>query len=76
MNHKCYVRGCQTKIEMSMLMCGPHWKLVPRTMQDDIWREWRKVQASRRDDPTYVLHDEYIAAINAARAAVQERLDV
>lgn len=70
--HRCYARGCHVRIGPELLMCSTHWRIVPKPIQERVWREWRHVQA----DPKGVLTPEYIEAINAARGAVIEATDV
>lgn len=38
MTHKCAADGCKKEISIALLMCGRHWKLVPRQLQRAIWR--------------------------------------
>jgi hypothetical protein len=54
-----------------MLMCGPHWRRVPRTLQDLVWSTWRalKLAGGPLKAPQPVL-DAYMAARDHARDAV------
>jgi hypothetical protein len=40
--HKCPANGCNAQVPYRMLMCGSHWKLVPRAIQDAVYREYRR----------------------------------
>lgn len=39
--HQCPTRGCQRQVDDSKLMCGPHWRLVPRVLQDAVYAAYR-----------------------------------
>jgi hypothetical protein len=49
-----------------MLMCGRHWRLVPRALQQDVWRSYRPGQENDKQ-PSRT----YLAAADAAIAAVR-----
>lgn len=51
-----------------MFMCLPHWRMLPKTFQNDIWANYRPGQEIRKD-PT----NEYIKATQAARLIVAMR---
>jgi hypothetical protein len=42
--HKCHALGCSVEVPPSLLMCKPHWRLVPRKLKLDIWRYYQKGQ--------------------------------
>lgn len=42
--HHCHVPGCDTRTKPELLMCGPHWKLVPKDLQRAVWRHYRPGQ--------------------------------
>lgn len=48
-----------------MLMCRAHWWRVPRDIQNEVWRCYRKGQEIRKDPSP-----EYLAAMAAAIDAV------
>lgn len=60
--HRCHAEGCQTPVSPRMLMCKPHWRLVPSDLKDAVWAQYVPGQ-ERRKDPTR----EYL---NVAQAAV------
>jgi hypothetical protein len=37
----CPVPGCGELIDLSRLMCRPHWYLVPKELRDWVWATWR-----------------------------------
>ena len=61
--HPCDI--CQTPIGRSLLMCSKHWHLVPKDLQDAVYRTWGRV--SRKADPHTKL--QHIAAYRQARDA-------
>lgn len=62
--HTCAAVGCQRSIELRMLMCIEHWRMVPKAAQRDIWASYRTLH--RRPDAA----ERYAAAVNAAIDAV------
>lgn len=63
MIHKhCPIHGCEERIPWHFLMCGDHWRQVPRDLRDDVWRAYRGGSGVHNDD--------YRAARDAAVAAV------
>jgi len=42
--HHCSIPGCDREIFGDRLMCQPHWKILPTTLQrrvSDAWRRFR-----------------------------------
>ena len=37
----CAFRPCGAVIPRHLLMCAPHWRLVPRPIQDRVYRHYR-----------------------------------
>lgn len=35
--HTCHAEGCETHCKPEYLMCGRHWRMVPRAAQADVW---------------------------------------
>jgi hypothetical protein len=66
MTHTCHARGCTREVDPSLLMCLSHWKRVPKPLQHDVWRHYRKGQELDRNPSR-----EYLAAANAAIEAVE-----
>lgn len=44
MNHTCHAPGCKRLVPASMFACKWHWRLLPKKIQDAIWREYRSGQ--------------------------------
>lgn len=42
--HKCPVPSCRRLMPARLLMCGPHWRLVPMPIRTRIWRAYRPSQ--------------------------------
>jgi hypothetical protein len=66
--HSCHAEGCNRQIPPKMLMCYPHWKMVPRPLQLAVWREYRPGQEIDKRPS-----DAYMEVQHAAVAAVAEK---
>ncbi|MCA0240198.1 MAG: hypothetical protein LCI02_05005 [Proteobacteria bacterium] len=42
----CAAPGCARVVDSTRLMCWPHWRQVPRAVQQVVWRRWRAYLAS------------------------------
>ena len=42
--------GCGRKVDTGKLLCLPCWREVPKHLQNDVYRTWRKVLAGSTDD--------------------------
>jgi hypothetical protein len=69
MNGKCQVPKCDRRAPPGRLMCGPHWKRVPRNLQRAVWRAFRPEQL-KDERPT----DDYLVAAKAAITAAATAL--
>lgn len=65
--HLCHARGCDTAVPPKLLMCGRHWRLVPKALQRAVYAAYVPGQ-ERSKDPT----PEYLDAAMAAVEAVAE----
>lgn len=63
--HRCHAARCRVSVPPALLMCGRHWRLVPRSLQRDIWRTYRPGQ-ERDKRPSW----EYLALADLAVAHV------
>lgn len=68
MSHLCHAYGCSAEVAPSLFMCRRHWLMVPRALQNAIWRTYRQGQETTKD-PT----PEYLDAAKAAKDAVANR---
>lgn len=64
-DHLCHAMACKIPVDPSLLMCGPHWKRVPKSFQARLWR-WYIPGQEIRKDPTM----EYLKAAEACIHAV------
>jgi hypothetical protein len=65
---RCTVPECTRRRPAERLMCGPHWKHVPRRLQRDVWSAYRQAEAAGvkpLESPDYVKAAQ--AAIDAAK---------
>lgn len=68
MDHTCHAIGCQKHVPPEMLMCYKHWKMVPRNLQQSVWRHYRNGQCDdKRPSREW---------INAANVAVRHVADI
>lgn len=42
--HKCAAEGCDFQTPRHLLMCNPHWKLVPAPLQRQVWAKFRNLR--------------------------------
>lgn len=64
-NHECHATGCRNIVPPKFLMCGRHWRMVPREVQLLVWKHYRPGQEIDKK-PTR----EYLAAMKSAVEAV------
>lgn len=66
--HKCPVEGCRhTDVADDRVMCFKHWGMVPRDLQNQVYR-WAKVSSARRR-----IVPEHLQAVRAAIEAVNDK---
>lgn len=41
---------CPRTVRAGHLMCGYHWREVPKDLQNDVWRTWRRWNKTMEDD--------------------------
>jgi hypothetical protein len=56
-----------------MLMCLRHWRMVPRKLQEAVWRTYRPGQCDDKD-PSEAWHEAADAAIAAVAAKEASRV--
>lgn len=62
--HECHAIGCHTEVSPSLLMCRKHWRMVPYSLQRQVWAHYVKGQeVTKTPSPQYL-----VAAGNAIRA--------
>lgn len=47
--HRCHVRFCVVRCKPEALMCGPHWRLVPKPLAQAVWRTYREGQCDDKN---------------------------
>ena len=60
--HTCHARGCKVVVPPERLMCLAHWRMVPRSIQQAVWRSYRTGQCEDRR-PSAAWHQAADAAI-------------
>lgn len=59
MKHTCHLPGCNSGCPAAHLLCGPHWRMVPKDLQQEVnatvnqrgkrvdasWAPWWRAQA-------------------------------
>lgn len=65
MSHHCHATACRTTVPPAMLMCGKHWRMVPRDIQRRVWATYRVGQCDDQSPSA-----EYCDAASAAVTAV------
>lgn len=65
--HRCHARGCERACKPEFLMCGRHWKMVPKRIQAKVYRHYRDGQCDDKKPS-----QEWMDAAKAAIAAVAE----
>jgi hypothetical protein len=62
--HHCHARGCEKEVPPKLLMCLPHWRMVPRDLQRAVWATYVPGQEVRKD-PTPEYIQAHLAAVEA-----------
>ena len=69
--HICHAAGCNVPVPPQLLMCDPHWFMVPAKLRREVWRHYRPGQ-ERDKEPSAVWREAADNAI-AAVAAKEDR---
>ncbi len=77
-HHVCPANECQQGLTRPILMCRPHWRMVPKVMQRDVTRSWRNAARLAKEpmgdsDRVQAVRD-YLVARRAAVDFVNGRL--
>ena len=67
--HCCHLPDCEEVIAPKFLMCAKHWKLVPKELQQDVYRFYRAGQEKTKNPSK-----NYLQAARKAILAVEEKL--
>lgn len=68
MTHACHATGCKRLVPPKLLFCIEHWRMVPYSLQQEVWATYVPGQEIRKD-PT----DEYLEVQRRAVEAVERR---
>lgn len=65
MAHTCHAERCTTPCKPEYLMCGRHWRMVPRQIQREVWAAYRPGQCDdmRPSAEWFVAADRAIEAV-------------
>lgn len=67
--HKCHAEGCDTEVAPKLHMCLPHWRLVPKLVQQLIWKHYRPGQEVDKKPSTEYL---CVAFVSVSCVALKE----
>lgn len=67
--HHCHARGCKVIVRPEILMCKPHWFMVPYALRHEVWRTYHPGQCDGTPLPSEAWH----RAADAAIAVVFEK---
>jgi hypothetical protein len=48
MSHRCHAHGCTVPVRPELLMCYPHWRKVPKSVQKRVLDTYRSGQCDDR----------------------------
>ena len=61
MKHTCHAKNCTAEVPPRLFMCKPHWRRLPKHLQDAIWEHYEPGQEVRKDPSR-----EYLSAADDA----------
>ena len=67
--HDCPAGDCKARVAAHMLMCRPHWYMVPVRLRTAVWNAWD----GGRGAGTPEHRDAIMAAIEAVKAKLSTR---
>lgn len=70
-SHECPATGCTRRVGIHMLMCRPHWYMVPKPLRDDVWDAYAGGMGAGSGEHT----DAITAAIDAVNAKLSAAAD-
>lgn len=72
MTHPCEIPTCHNPVADGKLMCLPHWRKVPPSLQRDVYNTWRAFNGTSNASSRLSRIRAYRAARDAAIKAVME----
>ena len=70
--HKCPCDDCTTQVRRGLLMCLPHWRMVPAPLQREVYRTFRGWSRAPLGEGSE-LRKEYFKVVDQAINAVREK---
>lgn len=70
--HTCHAEGCEKRVPPRLLMCGPHWRMVPYGLKLAVWASYEKGQ-EKLDGSAPLPSEEYLEAAREAIESVAEK---
>jgi hypothetical protein len=64
--HTCHAINCYTPVPPQMLMCKRHWYMVPKSIREAVWANYRVGQCDDKA-PSYAWRDAAYDAILSVR---------
>lgn len=64
--HRCPIEGCTHQLPTHILMCKPHWAMVPKHVQQRVYKAWNGGAVQNIQD--------YLTAKNEAINSVHQAL--
>lgn len=68
-DHLCHAEGCRTKVPPKLFACLKHWRMVPVTLQRELWRVYKPGQERGEAEVTAA----YLVVQTRCRIAIAER---
>ena len=67
--HYCHAEGCEVEVPPRMHMCLNHWRMVPKAVQELIWKHYRAGQEiDKRPTIEYIA----VAFVSVSCVALKE----
>jgi hypothetical protein len=68
--HRCLAEGCTRQLDARYLMCGVHWAMVPRDVQQEVYAAYTAGQTIATASPAWhTAADKAVAAVRTAVAS-------
>lgn len=68
--HRCAAPGCKKQVPLKMLMCKPHWFMLPKPLRDTIWAEYTPGQ---ENDMSGLSNSNYMNAVKEAMKYIADK---
>lgn len=72
--HTCHAEGCETSCKPEYLMCGRHWRMVPRDVQRAVYAAYVPGQCNLDPPPSNEWLSAALTAVQAVAAKEGRRL--